>query len=111
MSSPGFTRSKTCRTRYLRDKDVSFVFIPAITTESSSRNNRFWPPTDFTVSLECVATDGQPREVWKKAVRAEGDLMAVKKTFSDHGIAGRSAVENALKLLQTELETAAVFRR
>lgn len=97
--------------QFLEDKDIRFVFIPTITTESSSRNNFFWPPTDFTVSLECLATDGQSREVWKKTVRAEGGLIAVKQTFSDQGIAGRRAAENASKLLQTELEAAPVFRQ
>jgi hypothetical protein len=97
--------------KFLKDKDVSYVFILTITTGSSSRNSFFWPPTDFTVSLECIATDGQFREVWRKTVRAEGGLIAVKQTLSDRGIAGRSAAENALKLLQAELEVATVFRQ
>jgi hypothetical protein len=96
---------------FLKSKNISYVFTPTITTTSSSRNNFFWPPTDFAVTIDCVAADDQSQTVWSAKVQADGGLLAVKDTLTDHGIAGRRAAENALTKLQAELESAAVFRK
>ena len=96
---------------FLRNNNISFVFVPTIDTTSSSRNNFFWPPTDFSVSLECLAVDSQGREVWKKSVKADGGLIAVKVILNERGLAGRRAAENALKLLQNELLKAPELRQ
>ena len=96
---------------FLRSKNISYVFTPTITTTSSSRNAFFWPPTDFSVKITCTATDSQEAEVWNVAVQADGGLLAVKETLTDHGIAAKRAAENALKKLQIEIEAAPVFRK
>jgi len=98
-------------TGFLRDNGISLVFVPTITTTSSSRNGFFWPPTDFSVSLECLALDAQGLEVWRKSVAADGGLIAVSVILKEHGLAGRRAAENALKKLQTELIEAPELRR
>ncbi len=96
---------------FLKGKNISYVFTPKITTNSSSRNNFFWPPTDFTATIQCVASDNQGQQKWQTKVEAEGGLLAVKETLGDHGIAGRRALQNALSKLQSELESAPEFRK
>lgn len=96
---------------FLRNKNIAWVFIPTITTTSSSRNYFFWPPTDFSVTINCVATDNDQQQIWNRTVQSDNDLIAVKEIIHDHGLAGRSAAANALKKLQAELLTAPEFRQ
>ncbi len=96
---------------FLQSKNIAWVFTPTITTTSSSRNAFFWPPTDFSVTINCIATDNNQQQVWNNTVQADGDLIAVKEILKDHGLAGRSAAENALIKLQSELVTSPVFRQ
>lgn len=49
-----------------RDNDISFVFIPNITTDSSSDSILAWPPTDFTVNLSCKAFDRDGKLIWER---------------------------------------------
>lgn len=96
---------------FLTSKNISYLFTPTLTTTSSSRNSFFWPPTDFTVTIDCVAADDQTQQVWKTSVQEGNDVVAVKDTLADHGLAGKKAAEKALKKLQAELEAAPVFRK
>jgi len=96
---------------YLQDKGISWIFTPTITTSSSSRNNFFWPPTDFTVTIACVAADGAQHEVWRAAVTADNDVIAVNEVLHDQGLAGRLAAEKSLRQLQQQIEAAPVFRQ
>ena len=95
---------------FLQDKDISFVFIPRITTTSSSRNAFFWPPTDFSMTINCIAVDKDQTQVWQTTVQADNDVVAVSEIIKDHSLVGKLAAENALKKLQKELIDAAVFR-
>lgn len=96
---------------FLQSKNISWIFTPTITTDSSSRNSFFWPPTDFTVTLDCIAADGSQQEVWRTHASANNDLIAVKETIKDHGLAGGSATEKALLQLQEQIVAAPEFRK
>jgi hypothetical protein len=96
---------------FLKDKSIAWIFTPKITTTSSSRNAFFWPPTDFSMTINCIATDNDHQQVWNSTVQAEGELIAVKEILKDYGLAGRSAAENTLLRLQDELLAAPVFRQ
>jgi hypothetical protein len=56
---------------FMKSKTISFIFIPTIVTDSSSRSAWIWPPSDFTVSLGCKATDASGAVVWETSVKAE----------------------------------------
>ncbi len=94
---------------YLQSKDITWIFTPTITTTSSSRNAFFWPPTDFSVSIDCVAADAAQHEIWKTTVTADGGLIAVSEIIKDHPLAAKTASEKALSALQMQIQGAPVF--
>jgi len=97
---------------FLQSKNITWVFTPVITTNSSSRNHFFWPPTDFTVTIDCKAVDSTDQKmVWETTIQEDGDLIAVKLILRDRGLAGKSAAANALKEFQNQLQDAAVFHQ
>ena len=95
---------------FLKSKNISWIFTPTITTTSSSRNVFFWPPTDFTVTINCITTDDDQQQVWNHTVQADNNLMSVKEILKDYGLAGRSAAENTLIKFQNDLLASPVFR-
>ena len=96
---------------FLKSNNISYIFKPTITTNSSSRNHFFWPPTDFSVTLECSATDAALKPVWSTTVKADNDLLSVKEIIKDHGLSGKSAATKALSQLQIQLQSAQEFRK
>jgi len=95
----------------LTDNGISLVFIPVITTTSSSRNIVFWPPTDFSVTIECTATDVNGQQIWQASVTGVNDLTSVSTVIHDFGATGRNAAEVALQKLQKALEAAPELRQ
>lgn len=98
-------------TAYLRDKSIKFVFHPTIQTISSSRNIMFWPPTDFSVTITCVALDPTGREIWSRMVSGQNSLTSVSSTLHEFGITGRLAAQAALGKLQEAIAGAPEFRQ
>lgn len=97
---------------FLQSKNITWIFTPVITTNSSSRNPFFWPPTDFTVTVDCKAVDSTDQKVvWETTIKEDSDLIAVKKIIKDYGLAGKSAAAKALMQFQDQLHAAAVFHK
>ena len=96
---------------FILKNDISFIFVPTIDTSSSSSNAFFWPPTDFSVSIACIGLDRDGAQIWQTEVKADGGIIAVKETFSDFGLSGRRATQNALLELRKEIERAPEFRK
>jgi hypothetical protein len=94
----------------MKANGINYIFTPSIRTGSSSRNIMFWPPTDFTVTIECSAVDSTGAQIWSQTVSADGGLTSVNSTIHEHGLAGRRAAENALKKLQAAIVEAPAFR-
>ena len=59
--------------QFILSNDISYVFIPKIETNSSSKSALTWPPTNFTVSLDCKALDSSGSVIWQKSVEAVGE--------------------------------------
>lgn len=57
---------------FIAEKKISYVFHPKLTTDSRSDSMLTWPPTSFTVVMDCVAHNHKGAEVWKKTLRSEG---------------------------------------
>lgn len=93
----------------LASKKIAYVVVPKIETTSSSSSAFTWPPTDFSVSLECRALAPDGNAVWQTTAKGEG-----KATFSefksDFGLAGRRASEAALKQLDIQLRSSPLAR-
>jgi hypothetical protein len=102
LPSPG-------NTEFIASKSISYIFMPAITTESSSRSAWIWPPSDFTVSLDCKVTDGSGSVVWETNVKSEAN-MRLPDVYRDNALAGKEATQKAFLELQKRILNSGKFR-
>jgi hypothetical protein len=89
-------------TALIEKNGVSLVFLPRITTTSSSTSIFTWPPTDFSVTIAYTVTDASGAEIYKGSVTGTG--QADYATFiKDFGIAGKRAALDALRKFRTQV--------
>jgi hypothetical protein len=94
---------------FISAKNIAYIFIPTITTDSSSRSSWIWPPSDFTVSLDCRATDGAGKAIWETSLKAEAH-MRLPDVNRDHSLAGKEAIKEAFLELQNRIVKSGAFR-
>jgi hypothetical protein len=94
--------------QFLLLNDISYVFIPKIETNSSSKSAFTWPPTNFTVSLDCNAIDSSGSVIWQKSVIGEGEAE-FSEFKHDFPLAAKKAVSKAFSMLQEEIIKSEVF--
>ena len=93
----------------LESKKVAYVFLPTITTTSRSTSAFTWPPTNFTVTLDCKATAGDGTEMWSNKVTGSGE--AVFDEFKhDFGLAAKRASKDAFNQLGKAIVAAPALR-
>ena len=86
-----------------RDKDsLAYVIIPVLVTSSGGSGFFTWPPTNFTVDLTSQVRDGEGKFVASPRVVGTGTAETGER-LSDHGIAGKRALEDALQKMQKAL--------
>lgn len=88
---------------------VAYIFVPTIETNSSSDSSFTWPPTRFTVKLNCRAVDGAGATVWQQEVTGQGQA-SFNEFKTDHSRSARLATREAFMLLQREIRDAKQFR-
>lgn len=87
-----------------------FAITPKITTNSSSDSMLTWPPTSFTVELECRILGDDGKEV--STVRVVGFGNATFSEFvGKFGLAATRASTDALNKLSVELNKREVLRK
>lgn len=89
-------------TKYISEKDISFIFIPEIITNSSSSSAFTWPPTEFTINLSCKAIDSNGLTIWEGTIQSKGNAE-YSEFKSDFSLAARRASENIFESLHEEL--------
>lgn len=94
--------------QFVTSNNISYIFEPKIDTDSASSSAFTWPPTSFTVSLDCKAIDINGKVIWQKKTKGLGEA-AFSEFKHDHALAAKRAVLNAFKALQVEIITAGVF--
>ncbi len=94
---------------FIAEKQIAYVFIPVITTYSSSRSMWIWPPSDFTVRLVCKAIDASGKVVWEEKITGDAH-MRLPDVARDHSLAGREATAQAFSALQEKILTSGRFR-
>jgi hypothetical protein len=94
--------------QFILSNDISYVFIPKIETNSSSKSAFTWPPTNFTVSLDCKALDSSGSVIWQKSVQGEGEAE-FSEFKHDFPLAAKRAVKKAFSMLQEEIIKSGVF--
>ena len=94
----------------LSAKGVQLVIVPTIATTSSSESAFTWPPTKFSVTLTCTATNPQGQQIAQ--VSATGHGAAEFDEFkSDFPLAARRASRAALDNLTKALAANEALRR
>jgi len=94
--------------QFIKSNDISYVFIPKIETDSSSTSAFTWPPTNFTVSLDCKAFDSFGTVIWQKSVKGQGEAE-FSEFKQDFPLAAKRAVKKAFSTLQEEIVKSGVF--
>lgn len=89
---------------FASSKNISLIFVPKLSTKSSSSSALTWPPTHFEMTITCSAFDQAGNEVWKTEVTGIGNAE-FKEFKSDFPLAARRATEDAFKKLQSNLLT------
>lgn len=94
----------------LHAEGVAFAITPKITTQSNSDSILTWPPTSFTVELECRTVAESGSEI--ASTRVVGFGNATFDEFkSDFPLAAKRASTDALNKLSTELSTLEALRK
>ena len=94
--------------QFISTNDISYIFIPKIETNSSSRSALTWPPTNFTVSIDCKALNSSGSVIWQKSVNGEGNAE-FNEFKHDFSLAAKRAVKNAFLILQKEIIKSEAF--
>jgi len=93
----------------IKAKNITFVFVPQIETDSSSDSALTWPPTRFKLTLTCQAFDSEGKAIWMKQIVGEGNA-SFGEFKSYFPLAARRASEKVLLELQRALTEAPEFR-
>jgi hypothetical protein len=90
----------------IQSNGLTLVISPEISTTSFSPSLATWPPTVFTVTLDCTVKDANAREVGR--VRVQGEGRAEFDEFkSDFSLSAKRASTDAAKKLIAALREAA----
>lgn len=94
---------------YIQSNNITYIFVPTIKTDSSSDSILTWPPTDFSISLQCRALNEAGSTVWETSVEGKGhaEFEQFKHDFS---LSARKAAKEALLKLEQEISKAEVFK-
>lgn len=87
---------------FIEAKNISYIFVPSITTESSSSSAFTWPPTDFSISLQCRAINSVGDNIWEREVQGKGHAE-YEQFKHDFSLSARKAIINALLKLEVEI--------
>ena len=89
---------------------VTLLITPEITTTSFSPSIVTWPPTVFTVTLNCVVVDAKGQKL--TTVRVQGDGLAEFSEFKGNfSLSAVRASEDALKKLMKALADSKELRQ
>jgi len=92
-------------TKYINEKNISFIFVPKIITNSSSNSLFTWPPTEFTINLTCKALNTKGQTIWEKTLQSKGNAE-FSEFKSDFSLAARRASEALFAELLREIANA-----
>jgi hypothetical protein len=95
--------------QFIASNNVAYVFIPKIETDSASDSAFTWPPTRFTVTLDCRAVDSSGATVWQTKVGGQG-YAEFSEFKHDMSLSARRASRDAFLRLQQEISSAKEFR-
>lgn len=83
----------------IKSNNLDYVLTPTIVTSSGSTSFVTWPPTNFVVDLSTTIKDKSGTLITTKRVVGNG-AAEFSEFKSEHGLAGRRAMEDALLKMQ-----------
>ena len=86
----------------IKEAGVAYIFLPEISTASSSSSPFTWPPTQFTVNVICTVTDPQGTVLAKVASTGAG-AAEFSEFKSDFSLSARRAVAEVVEKLALEV--------
>jgi hypothetical protein len=95
--------------QFFASKNIAYIFVPTIETDSSSSSALTWPPTNFTVTLDTKAIAPNGSVVWQKKVTGQGQAE-FKEFKHDFSLSARRANKQAFQNLQQAIDSAAALR-
>jgi len=95
--------------KYISDKNIKYIFIPTIKTDSSSESLVTWPPTKFTIELKCKAIDSSNKTIWEETINSEGKAEYDEFKY-DFALSARIATEKAFKTMLIKLKETDKFK-
>jgi len=88
--------------QYITSNNISYIFTPEFETDSSSESMFTWPPTKFSITIDCKAVDNGGKVIWQTKATGEGN--AVFDEFKhDFSLAAKRATKKAFAKLQNEI--------
>ncbi len=84
--------------KFVKEKDIRLIFTYNLKTNSSSESMFTWPPTKFTISLNCKAVSKDGSKVWEDTIYDEGSA-----TFSEFKSNFSLAAQRASEKVFTQL--------
>lgn len=90
---------------FIKENDITLIFIPKITTQSSSSSAFTWPPTKFTIDLTVKAINANGDTIWEEQISKTGqaEYDEFKEDFS---LSARRAAEEVFLELAKEIDQA-----
>lgn len=86
----------------VQSEGLSLIFLPTITTNSSSDSALTWPPTKFSIDLVCKVVDAKGQLVTE--IRTQGAGQAEFSEFkADVSLSARRAADDTLAKLVQQL--------
>jgi len=94
---------------FISSNNVAYVFVPVIATDSASDSAFTWPPTRFTVTVDCRAVDPAGATIWQTKVSGQG-YAEFSEFRHDMSLSARRASRNVFLRLQQEISAAKELR-
>ncbi len=103
-----FSVPSTTDEKFITSNNIAYIFTPEFETNSSSESAFTWPPTKFTMNIDCKAVDGSGALIWQTKVIGEG-TASYKEFVKDHSLAARRAMQKAFVELQSNISSSGKF--
>ena len=93
---------------YIKQNDISYIFVPNIKTNSSSSSMLTWPPTEFDIDLSIEAYDSEGSKIWNKKISSKGTANS-DEFKGDFSLSARRSSEDLFKQLLEEIVNSQSF--
>jgi hypothetical protein len=91
--------------KFIADKKVAFLFKPKLVTTSRSDSLVTWPPTEFSVEMDCTAVDASGKKIWNRTLRGQG-TASFSEFVGNFSLSAERASTALLVQLQRALDEA-----